>query len=610
MLDVVINNPFRSLGVYSNSKQVDIIRNLSRIKAFVNVGKTVQFPSDMEALLPHIERSMDSVQSAVSALNLSVDRIHYALFWFCSVNEDDNSGLGFLQNGDIAGALSQFEHKESFSSIINAAILHLIKEDYSHALDLYSTLIHDEANRQQFCNAICDDTFELPESDLSHLLLDELISELGAKRLLSYLSNNDDASYVKQVAIQEPMASISAEISKAKKVSATDSVASMSAGKELISSTKKALADIKSIVGANDAMYLSVADNLAKQILQCGINYYNNSNDYDRAKQAAGLQKYALDLAQGKLIKDRCQKNYDILLKAIDELPPESISQEVSSIMSAIKEFVSKPDLIKHSLNLVQTCSAHLKKIETSLGKKNESYLKYATLVANNAIHNVIEEVNHAQSQLSDENIDLITMRRMAEKRRDDYDDPFGRLSLGGLYSRTSILDSEDFVRRTVRYELLADYREVLSQAWLVIKHLDKFSYEDSFYKERYLPNKTTLRKLCKQVGADMRHNKYSYLEFHPLDENFNFDEPFGVVQGILCGLVWLACIVMPIVLVLSGREDGSIGGAIVGGLLGGGFGGAIAAGLFSYVIIIVTDIGIALINFVLWIMNQFSKNV
>ena len=66
----------------------------------------------------------------------------------------------------------------------------------------------------------------------------------------------------------------------------------------------------------------------------------------------------------------------------------------------------------------------------------------------------------------------------------------------------------------------------------------------------------------------------------------------------------------MPIVLVLTGREDGSIGGAIVGGLLGGGFGGAIAAGLFSYVIIIVTDIGIALINFVLWIMNQFSKNV
>ncbi len=610
MLDTITYNPFRILGVYSNCKQTEIVRNMGKLKAFISVGKNCEFLTDFNNILPRLNRSIDIVQNAFSAITLPIDRMHHALFWFCIADDNDSNALAYLANDELGKAYEVLSSKTTFSSLLNIGVLGMIQEDVNKAVDSYTALIHNKTYLSQFRDAVCDETVDVSEEALSHILIEELCTCRIIKRHLSIFSNTADFEYAKEIAAKESLSIINTAIAKAKNVSPQDPVASYKAGEILIQETKNALSELRTILTEDDSLYQSTSDNLAKQILQCGINYYNNSNDYDRAKQAAGLQKYALDLAQGKLIKDRCQKNYDILLKAIDELPPESISQEVSSIMSAIKEFVSKPDLIKHSLNLVQTCSAHLKKIETSLGKKNESYLKYATLVANNAIHNVIEEVNHAQSQLSDENIDLITMRRMAEKRRDDYDDPFGRLSLGGLYSRTSILDSEDFVRRTVRYELLADYREVLSQAWLVIKHLDKFSYEDSFYKERYLPNKTTLRKLCKQVGADMRHNKYSYLEFHPLDEDFNFDEPFGVVQGILCGLVWLACIVMPIVLVLSGREDGSIGGAIVGGLLGGGFGGAIAAGLFSYVIIIVTDIGIALINFVLWIMNQFSKNV
>ena len=610
MFDVITNNPFRILGVYSNCKQADIVRNFSRIKAFVNVGKEVHFPSDMDVILPRIERSIDSAQNAVSAINLPIDKLNYALFWFCQANDDDSAGLECLQNGDIESALSHFTNNDSYSSLINAAILFLVRGDIENAVNAYGTLIHNDQNRLQFCHAICDETVESSELELSHRILDELIREVGAKKIFPLISNKDDYSFVRESAIREPVAIINSEISKAKKVSSTDAVNSLSAGKTLISSTSNALSDLKSVVGTDDASYQSIVDSLAKQILQCGINYYNNSSDYNRAQQALELQKYALDLAQGKLIKERCQKNYDILLKAIDELPPESISHEVSSIQEAIKEFVAKPDKIKYSLSLVRNCWEYLKKIESTLGKKNTYYLKYATLVANNALHNVIEEVNYSQSQLSDDNIERITMSRMSEKRSSVFNDPFAPTTFGNLYTRTSLLDSEDFIRRTVHFELLSDYREVLSQAWLVIKHLDKLSFEESFYKERFIPNKNTLRKLCKQVGADMKHDTYSYLEFHSFDDNFDFDEPFGKVQGILCGLLWLAFIIVPIILVITGREDGSIVGAVVGGLIGGGIGGGIAAGLFSYVIIIVANVGIALINSVIWIFNQFTRNV
>lgn len=602
MLDIIANNPFRVLGVYGNCKQVDVVRNAGRMKAFINVGKQFNFPTDFTPVLPELNRNLGTVQDALSSINLPADRLRYALFWFLDVDDNDHNGLGFLAKGDINQAYRAFATVDSFSSNLNNAVLSLVREDYSAAVASFDSLIHNEQRRLQFCHLVCDETVELHETVLSHYILDELRKSLDSKTLLSIISNKDDYSYVREIAIQEPLAVINSEIAKAKRVPGTDPAASLQAGKDLYSATIHQLNIIEDIVGTEDIAYSSAADNLAKQILQCGINYYNNSNDHDKAKQALGVQKQALDLAKGKLVKDRCQKNYDILLKAIGELPPESVASEVAEIQKAIKAFVSKPDLIKYSLELIKSCLEPIKRMQSVLGKKNPCLLKYTTLVANNALHNVIEEVNHSQSQLSDENIERITLQRLAERRRERHSsyDPFGYDPL--IPSYRSILDSEDFIRRSVRIDLLSDLRESLSQGWLVIKYLNKWPYEESFYQERYLPNRNTLRKLCKQTGSDMKHDKYSYLDFFPLDEPFESDETFGKIQLILCGALWLGIIIFLLVKSIS-QGDG-----VIGPILGGLFGGGIAAGLFVYVIIIVTDIGIALINCILWIMNQLTR--
>ena len=43
---LAISNPFRVLGVYSNAKLSEILKNERRIKACINVGKPIQFESD------------------------------------------------------------------------------------------------------------------------------------------------------------------------------------------------------------------------------------------------------------------------------------------------------------------------------------------------------------------------------------------------------------------------------------------------------------------------------------------------------------------------------------------------------------------------------------
>lgn len=395
MLDIIANNPFRTLGAYSNSKQADIVKNVSKMKAYLNVGRAVDFPTDMQGILPGLSRTVESAQAAQAAINLPNDKIRYALFWFCNADTVDATGLNNLASGDADKAQSIFARRESFSSLINRAVLALIKSDYQAAYSAYSQLVHNYTYRGQFCASICGDTFQISEDDLSHLFLDELLKEVKTGTLLGIIANDTDKSYVREKAIQEPLSIINREIAKAKNVTASDAPASLQAGRALIKNTRSALSSLRSIAGAGNIQYQSAADNLAKQILQCGINYYNNSDDDNDVDYGLELQEYALSIAAGQMTKDRCQKNVDILRKKKSQA---AFSKDIEAIVTELKSLQSSYPSISRATSFVNSCKPHLAVIKSNLGSTNDEYLTISSAVANNALGMVISVVNSAQS--------------------------------------------------------------------------------------------------------------------------------------------------------------------------------------------------------------------
>ena len=395
MLDIIANNPFRILGVWSNAKQADIVRNVSKMKAYLNVGKTIDFPTDMEGLLSSLNRSMQLAQTAQAAINLPNDKIRYALFWFCNADPIDSTGLSNLASGDSEKAKTIFTKKDSYSSLVNRAVLALIQSDYSAAISAYSTLIHDSTYLDLFCSSICGETFQISEDSLSHMLFDELLKEVKAKALLQLIVNDADKAYVTEAALKEPLSKIATEINKAKSVSGTDAEASLKAGRSLIRNTKANLAEVKSLVGATSIQYTSAADNLAKQILQCGINYFNNTDDDNDIETALDIQQYALSIAVGKLVKDRCKQNVDILLKRKEQ---SSLGEDIKYIADALKDFQSKTPSVANARSFLTSCSSHLQVLKNAMGADNEMYLKISTAVANNALGMIIEVVNNAST--------------------------------------------------------------------------------------------------------------------------------------------------------------------------------------------------------------------
>ena len=152
MIDLIQNNPFRVLGVYSNSSQKEIVANQGRMKAFLNVGKSVDFPLDLNDLIPSILRTTESVSSANGKLTIASEQFFYGQFWFIKLTNLDDIAFNHLISHNEKKALEIWAKKDDVSSLQNRFIYYLIKEDIGHALDLFCRL-YEPMDAGAFCLA-------------------------------------------------------------------------------------------------------------------------------------------------------------------------------------------------------------------------------------------------------------------------------------------------------------------------------------------------------------------------------------------------------------------------------------------------------------------------
>jgi hypothetical protein len=403
MLKIVEHNPYRILGVYSNAKPAEIVSNCDDMEAYLSIGQSVSFDLDLNNLISDVERTAGSVVNARKQINLPKDKLKYALFWFIK-DSSSTHALNYLKNGDFNNADSVFEIEDSFSTRINQAMVAMLQDDLGAAISFVTEMIHDNDGlgfRDDFVRAICGDAFSITEENLAHLYIDTLLEEVDVQELLELFEENgvseEDDDYLRGKAIDEPISKINAEIAKAKGVKRDDADANLQAGKVLMETTKNDLAMLKELLGTSDMKYQMLADDLANTILQCGINYYNNTDDDDDIANAMVLQKYACKIAVGKMCKDRCNSNLAVLEKKMDE---QAIKTDVNFIANKLAAFQTKSSTIQNAEDLVKDCIPYLNNIKNQLGSQNNTYLQISSAVANNSLGMLVAVINNAQNAL------------------------------------------------------------------------------------------------------------------------------------------------------------------------------------------------------------------
>lgn len=462
LMKIIQNNPYRLLGVFSNSPLKERLANNNKLKAFLKVGKEASIPLDRIEFLPHLHRTEESVSSAEAMLTLPADQIKYAQFWFIKQSPLDEVAFNHLLNGETEKALSIWAKKDYVSSLQNRAICALMQSDVAEALRCFTQLYNSDEHLRDFVIAVTGDDSNYSQELLTHSLLDTLCEESDVYEILPSLSDTSWKEYVGQRTVTPLIQSIEEEITLAKKTKGEGCTVRLNAGNKLKNATRENLQTLKQLLPVDDIRYQMIADKLGIEILQCGIDYYNGADATDAARNAMILQKYALSIVVGKLAKDRCQGNVNILQKIIDNLPPKEVAPESAAIEQELHNYCKLPDKIEHAVTLLNNCKPHLKSIKNKLGANNAFYLKISTKIAGNALHNLIEEVNEAQDLLSGE----------------DVNNPL-------------VIIKISYIKKKVK------------EAWEATLIIDTFDMELDFRKERYGRNRESLKDLCNSLGIE-----------------------------------------------------------------------------------------------------------
>ncbi len=557
MLNIITHNPYRVLGVLSNSPLRERVGNQNRLAAYTKVGREVSFPNDFTSLfLEKPVRSIDSITAANVALNLDKDQLKHALVWFVKDTPLDDIAIRHIQAGNIDKARELFEKKETFSSLINIGVLNLISGNYESGFANISMVIHNEAHRSAFLKALGIEKLTMSEDEIAEMFIKELLTEIPAATLLAVANNPHDKALINTIALEEPISLINTAIEAAKSVNSNDADANLKAGTKLMNTTMSALKEIKTIAGASSPQYQMVADNVAKAILQCGINYYNNAPDSDTEspRKAMVLQAYALKIAVGPLTKQRCQENNDILKKAVENMPPIEVALETRKVKDELRKFCNLPDKIEHSINLLNATKPLLQTIKTKLGATNSFYLSLSTQVVGNALHNLIEEINQAQNYLS----------AIVEAAKKAGLDPAMLNYLGDEHSPAKIIDNK--------------LKPVLRQAWKATTIMDSFDMENDFKANRYNQNRRSLKEMCDSLNISTSssifrsNSKPAPRPSSPSRSNITTSSSSSSSSGSMnpgC----LAFIICAVVGGIIGAANGHfVTGLLIGGIVVGGF--------------------------------------
>lgn len=276
---------------------------------------------------------VEDVEEANRSLERPVDLLCHALFWFANTNQSQDTAMKNFEAGDIKNAIDGVSRPMTWSSVLDCHTLSLVMGDYTAAAGYFASLV--TTHKQELLKGLGIEALSVTAEEMVKLYVDRLSRELPDNSIArAFKGAGPDASriahMVTDVISKKYVDKIESCITMYTVDSGQDAKGNLSTGQKLMESTRHLIALFKE-VGYGTRQYELVADKLAKAVLQKAINYYNNTDDAESARNALPLVLFAKETAVGQIMKERCEHNYGIVKDVCDNLQQEEEIEEPGS---------------------------------------------------------------------------------------------------------------------------------------------------------------------------------------------------------------------------------------------------------------------------------------
>jgi hypothetical protein len=417
-MKLIQDNPYRIVGILANSSEKELQKQKSKITKYVSIGRQVDSELDFP-FLGSVNRSESSIIKAFSGIEQNQDKVAHSLFWFLKANTFDETAIKYLVNGDLEKAIDIWDKltigkevtPKNFSCFNNIGTLKLLsdsKDEIKEALEAKIKLI-ESPSFVEFVHSVADKTYTIDNQKQTEKFVDDVLKEIKEKfsslDAIKLFSNCNTATqkYLSQKFTEEPLHKIESQIEICKRQRKDNKGNAYEFGIKLYTNTKDDLVLLKTILSPSDLKYKALADQLANEIMQCGIDYFNESQEnnsrVDYLESSQKLTRLAASIAVGKMAKDRAKDS----LATLEEMKDREINKAIATLTSiklAYDKAVSEIDM--QVANMLMTMSYNQSINYSKVDKMKADCLnwdKVVQVVSDVISINDVELIKHCSNQ-------------------------------------------------------------------------------------------------------------------------------------------------------------------------------------------------------------------
>ena len=357
---MIKQNPFRILGISPTATEREIQKQVTKTTRYAEVGKQISFDTDF-SFIGDLKRDKESISIASSAIEQPLNRLVHSLFWFWNANHIDAAAFDNLSKDHTEKATEIWGKvvkdgdvsTKNLSCLFNLKSLYVAQSLKDNSLDsklfikgvLLAGKFFNHSELDSYTKQVVGEHINVSSQELEIKYITSIYSTvklfLKKKNGITtddFLSGFDTFSkksreYISAKFTGDPIKKIEDQIYTTSEFREQNPIEALSFGETLFKNTKSQLESLSKILGKEDLKYQMLANKLANEILQCGIDYFNKLREEEQAKDEDGKKVLKLCKLAKKMVAGfesqtsaRIDENYQIISDWVNDSSRELIA--------------------------------------------------------------------------------------------------------------------------------------------------------------------------------------------------------------------------------------------------------------------------------------------
>ena len=414
-MDLVLNNPFRVLGLPATASTRDITKRISDLETFAELGKAKTYPLDLPSL-GALDRSLEAIKDAARKIEQAEGRLFHSFFWFRAGDSVDELALDSLAAGNADEAVELWDKQlgkkgtKKYTWRLNRGVLRLVranggmldKDEMDEALEDLGFVIDDDLDNS-IQDVLSGNESGLDRESLWKRVVDEVVSLVQSSAGTPYGKNAlkiiesiwSFPAEARDYASSKIVNPLIEEVQEAIKVSeglrAEEDLEELKA-KNQLGKVEKIIEDLEEVLGEEDIRFQTIANAYADEVCACAVKALNNFKD---PKLAMSLIQWADSLPSFSRVKSRIEENLEIIQGWIEEDEEDELFGEL------VKKLKVDVYTMTQASNMLQDMKRELAEIKAKLGSTDKRYITISSACAHRILGFLIDTVNEAQDSFS-----------------------------------------------------------------------------------------------------------------------------------------------------------------------------------------------------------------